>query len=93
MPWHKITLNDKQLSVNENERLVAAFQKVYDRYKSRVPNMALFRFEEDNGIFFLNASASTCCGEIKEHYSAEEARPIKHLRRLAGEVGPQIFNS
>lgn len=93
MPWHKITLTDKQLSINENERLVAAFQKMYHRHKSRVPNMALFGLHEDNGIFFLNASASSCCNGIKEQYSAEEARPIKHMRRLAGEVGPQIFNS
>lgn len=93
MLWQKITLTDKQLSTNEHERLVAAFQKVYNRYKSRVPNMALFRLEEDNGIFFLNASASACCNEIKERYSAEETRPIKHLRRLAGDVGPQIFSS
>jgi hypothetical protein len=88
MPWCKITLTDTQRSVHEDERLIAAFQKVYDRYRSRVPNLALFRLEQDCGVFFLNASASRSCGDIKERYLAEEARPIRHLRRLAGEGGP-----
>ena len=93
MPWFKITLTEKQLSTYENEKLVATFQKVYHRFKSEVANMALFGVEGDNCTFYLNASASSCCEEIKKFYPGKEAKPAKQMRRLAGEVGPQIFES
>lgn len=91
--WLRIILTEKQLSEDETERLIMAFQKVYDRHKSQVANMALFAVAGDNCIFYLNANASKCCSEIKELYSAEPALPIKGLRRLAGDIGPQIFTS
>ena len=58
MPWYKIILTEKQLSENENGKLIAAFLKVYDRHKSQVANMALFGVTGDNCTFYLNASAS-----------------------------------
>ena len=91
--WYKINLTDKQLSKYEDEKLVAAFQKVYDRCKSQVVNMALFGAKDNNCTYYLNASASSCCGEIIEQYAAEITTPIKHVHRIAGEVGPQIFES
>jgi hypothetical protein len=93
MPWYKITLTEKQLSVYENEKLVALFKKIYNRYKSQVANMALFAVEGDNCLFYLNPSANSCCDEIKKQYSGKVDSPAKHMRRLAGEVGPQIFES
>ena len=93
MPWYKITLTEKQLSVYENEKLLASFQKIYNRFKSQVANMALFRVEGDNCIYYLNTIASTYCDEIKNNYSAKIAKPIGQLRRIAGDVGPQIFES
>ena len=93
MPWYKITLTEKQLSVYENEKLVDAFQKINKRLKSKVANMALFRVEGDNCIYFLNATASVYCDEIMSIYSAKISRPIGQLRRIAGDVGPQIFES
>ena len=93
MPWYKITLTEKQLSVYENEKLVAAFQKIYTRFKSQVANIALFRVEGDNCIYYLNAIASVHCDEIMSNYSAKIAKPKGQLRRIAGDVGPQIFES
>lgn len=91
MPWYKITLTEKQLSVYENEKLVASFKKLYRRFKSRAANMALFTVDDNNCIFYLNPSANTCCEEIKKQYAGKEDKPVKNMRRIAGEVGPQIF--
>jgi hypothetical protein len=91
MPWYKITLTEKQLAGYENEKLIVLFKKIYNRCKSKVANMALFAVEGDNCTFYLNPSASSCCDEIKQQYSGKIAGPVKHMRRLAGEVGPQIF--
>ena len=93
MPWHKITLTEKQLAIYENEKLIAAFEKIYNRLKSKVVNIALFRVEGDNCIYYLNSTASIHCNEIMSNYSAKLAKPTGQLRRIAGDVGPQIFES
>ena len=93
MPWYKITLTEKQLAVCENEKLVAAFEKIYKHLKSQIANVALFRVEGDNCIFYLNNIASIHCKEIMSIYSAKIANPRGQLRRIAGDVGPQIFES
>ena len=93
MPWYKITLTEKQLSKRENESLVAAFLEVYHRCKSEVANMALFIVKGDNCIYFLNASAGASCDEIRKRYSAKVAQPAKNICRVAGEIGPQIYDS
>lgn len=93
MPWYKITLTEKQLSTNENKVLIEAFQEIYNRFKSEAANMALFGVEGDNCTYYLNAIAGTNCKEIRKAYAAKETKPGKQLHRVAGEIGPQIFNS
>lgn len=93
MPWYKITLTEKQLAKKENEILIAAFLVVYNRHKSAVANMALFSVKGDNCVFYLNASAAVHCAEIRQQYSAKLTQPTQHICRVAGEIGPQIFDA
>lgn len=93
MSWHKITLTEKQLAANEHKKLIAAFEKVYNHFKSEAANMALFGAEEDNCTFYVNTIAGSYCRKILEQYAAVSVRPSKKVHRLEGGVGPQIFDS